>query len=159
MYWGGGADQLAFSVGGVEALRIQEEGTTDSEIIVNGSLELTEQLLDENGNTGNEGEVLTATPTGTEWKSPQIIAMGKYNPGGTNNFQGALVSGSAGNYTVTLINTPSDADYIIQLTVEDTFTINFANQTLNTFDVIITKTEGGAIGSPLPKWFFTISDF
>ncbi|MEH6762843.1 MAG: hypothetical protein V7687_16895, partial [Maribacter arcticus] len=59
-----------------------------------------------------------------------------------------------------ILNNPiASADYIIQLTVENTYTINFANQTADTFDVIITKTEGGAIGSPLPQWFFTISDF
>ena len=159
MFWGGVADELGFSVGGIEALRIRDEGTTDSEIIAYGSFELTEQLLDENGNTGNVGEILTATSTGTEWKSPQIVAMGKYNPGGSNNLQGAAVSGSAGNYTVTLNNPIVTADYIIQLTVESTYTINFANQTPASFDVIITKTDGSALGSPLPQWFFTISDF
>ncbi|MEH6748601.1 MAG: hypothetical protein V7670_17375, partial [Maribacter arcticus] len=159
MFWGGAADQLAFSVGGNEALRIREEGTTDSEIVINGSLELTEQLLDENGNTGNEGDVLRATSTGTEWSAPQIVAMGKYVPSSANNLQGATVTGSAGNYQVILNNPIASADYIIQLTVENTYTINFANQTADTFDVIITKTEGGAIGSPLPQWFFTISDF
>jgi hypothetical protein len=159
MFWGGAADELAFSVGGVEALRIRDEGTTDSELVVNGSLELTEQLIDETGATGNTGDILTATATGVEWKEPAVVAMGKYNPSAADNLQNATVTGAAGNYQVTLTTPIASADYIIQLTVESTYTINFANQTANTFDVIITKTDGTALGSPLPQWFFTVSDF
>ena len=159
MFWGGAADQLGFSAGGQEVLRIRESVGNGLEIIATGTLELTDQLIDETGAAGNVGDVLTATATGTEWKAPQIVAMGKYNPSAANNLQGATVTGSAGNYQVTLSNPITSADYIIQLTVEATYTINFANQTANTFDVIITKTDGTALGSPLPQWFFTISDF
>lgn len=153
------ADELAFNAGAERILLLKQSGTNGLEITADGSLTLAEQLIDETGNSGNEGDVLTATTTGTRWSSPQIVAMGKYNPSATNNPQGATVGGSAGNYQVRL-NTPiASADYIIQLTVESTYTINFANQTSNTFDVIITKTDGTAIGSPLPQWFFTVSDF
>ncbi|WP_419212358.1 hypothetical protein ACNR9Q_16695 [Maribacter sp. X9] len=158
MFWGGAADQLAFSVGGNEAVRIKEEGTTDSEIVINGSLELTEQLLDEKGNTGNAGDVLTATSTGTEWKSPQIIAMGKANGANsihTNGIQS--ISGGSGSNTVNFTSPRPDADYIIQLTVEGDNRIYITSQTTNGFTVEIRNNDFDNL--VVANWYFTISDF
>ena len=158
MFWGGAADQLGFSVGGIEALRIRDEGTTDSELVVNGSLELTEQLLDENGATGNVGDVLIATATGTEWREPAVVAMGKANGAIDTKTNGASVSGSLGSYTVTF-NTPrADADYIVQLTLIGGSNIIFVTgQTAGSFTVEIRDRNTNAL--TVAEWFFTVTDF
>ncbi len=157
IFWGGIADQLGFSVGGIEALRIRDEGTTDSELIVNGSLELTEQVLDENGNTGNAGNILTATATGTEWTEPSVIAMGKLNGGNTIRESGGTVSGNAGEYTVTLDNARPNANYVVQLTVFGDNRIYLTNQTANTFSIEIRDNSTNSL--VIADWFYTILDF
>lgn len=159
MYWGGGADQLGFSVGGNEALRIREEGTTDSELVVSGSLELTEQLIDENGNTGNSGDVLKATPTGTEWSEPSVVAMGKVNGGNSVNVNGVTVSGSgiAGTISVNFLIPRPDTDYIIQLTVVGDNRIFVTGQTVGNFNVEIRDRATNNL--VVAEWFFTVLDF
>ena len=158
MYWGGAADQLGFSVGGIEALRIRDEGTTDSELIVYGSLELTERLLDENGSPGNEGEVLTATTTGTEWKEPQIFAMGKANGANSINISGIQsISGGGGINTVNFTSPRVDAEYIIQLTVVGNNRIYVTSQATDGFTIEIRDDLSNNLVTA--NWYFTLSDF
>ncbi|MGJ8714715.1 MAG: beta strand repeat-containing protein [Maribacter stanieri] len=158
MYWGGAADQLGFSVGGIEALRIRDEGTTDSELIVYGSLELTERLLDENGSPGNEGEVLTATTTGTEWKEPQIFAMGKANGANSINISGIQsISGGGGINTVNFTSPRVDAEYIIQLTVVGNNRIYVTSQATDGFTIEIRDALSNNLVTA--NWYFTLSDF
>uniref|UniRef100_UPI0026189F6F hypothetical protein n=1 Tax=uncultured Maribacter sp. TaxID=431308 RepID=UPI0026189F6F len=159
MFWGGAADELGFSVGGVEALRIRDEGTTDSELVVNGSIELTEQLLDENGNSGNVDDILTATGTGTEWKEPTVVAMGKANGGNSIKRKGVTIGGSALTDTirVTFDNPRPDNDYTIQLTVLGDNRIYVKAQTTNYFDITIKENSTGNF--VVANWYFTILDF
>ncbi len=61
------ADEIGLTVGGFEALRIDEETTGNTVVIVNQTLDLDGPVLDENDLPGIAGQVLTATATGTEW--------------------------------------------------------------------------------------------
>jgi len=63
------ADQLGFSAGGQEVLRLEESVANGLEIIANGSLELEAELVDIAGNSGTAGQVLTSTGTGVEWSA------------------------------------------------------------------------------------------
>ena len=156
--WSPAGDELSFSAGGQEVLRLSESVGNGLEIIAEGSLELTEQLLDENGSPGNAGEVLTATTTGTEWKSPQIIAMGKANGANSININGIQsISGGAGVNTVNFVSARIDADYIIQLTVEGNNRIYVTSQTVNGFTVEIRNAITDNLATT--NWFFTVSDF
>ncbi|WP_036156097.1 beta strand repeat-containing protein [Maribacter forsetii] len=151
-------DQLGFSVGGLETLLLKESVGNGLEIIAEGSLELTEQLLDQNGSPGNEGQILTATTTGTEWKEPQIFAMGKANGANSININGIQsISGGSGISTVNFSSPRIDSDYIIQLTVVGNNRIFVTSQTINGFTVEIRD----AITDNLvtANWYFTLSDF
>ncbi|WP_282075910.1 beta strand repeat-containing protein [Maribacter aquivivus] len=151
-------DQLGFSVGGLETLLLRESVGNGLEIIAEGSLELTEQLLDENGSQGNEGEVLTATTTGTEWKEPQIFAMGKANGANSINISGIQsISGGSGISNVNFASPRVDADYIIQLTVVGNNRIYVTSQTINGFTVEIRDALSDNLVTA--NWYFTLSDF
>lgn len=153
-----GADELTFVVGALPAMIITDESTTDSEILLNGSLELTEQLLDETGNAGTSGQVLTSTSTGTEWKNPAVLFMGKAN--GANSLTPApniSIGGGAGVNTVTFTNPMPDANYIIQLTVQGDFRIYITNQTVNGFTV--ETFDNNTMMLDVATWHFTVLDF
>ncbi|WP_405413400.1 beta strand repeat-containing protein [Maribacter sp. Asnod1-A12] len=151
-------DQLGFSAGGQEVLLLKESAGNGLEIIAEGSLELTEQLLDRNGSPGNEGEILSATTNGTEWKEPQIFAMGKANGGNSINISGIQsISGGSGINTVNFITPRVDEDYIIQLTVLGNNRIYVTSQTIDGFTVEIRNATTGNL--EVANWFFTVSDF
>ena len=59
-------DQLSFTAGGVEAVRI-EEVAGSSKVTIKETLELDAKLLDENDLAGTNGQILSATATGTRW--------------------------------------------------------------------------------------------
>ncbi|NRT12883.1 hypothetical protein [Flavobacterium sp. 14A] len=61
------ADELAFSVGGYEALLIDEPTVGVTKVIVNQTLELEGPVLDEANSPGTVGQVLSATAAGTSW--------------------------------------------------------------------------------------------
>lgn len=60
------ADEIGFSVGGFEALRIEEDAD-DTNVIVNQSLQLNNLLLDKDGESGAAGQILSSTGTQTDW--------------------------------------------------------------------------------------------
>ncbi|MDF4223505.1 hypothetical protein PXC01_18030 [Maribacter sp. M208] len=60
------ADEIGFSVGGFEALRIEEDAD-DTNVIVNQSLQLNNLLLDKDGESGTAGQILSSTGTQTDW--------------------------------------------------------------------------------------------
>ncbi len=151
------ADQIGFSVGGFEALRIEEPSTGNTNVIVSQSLELSELLLDENGTQGNVGDVLTATVTGTQWADPVVLAMGKLQGGNTIREDGGTVSGAGGAYTITLDNARPTADYIIQLAVEGDNRIYITAQTVNSFSVEIKDNGTGNLTTA--DWHYTVLDF
>jgi hypothetical protein len=61
-----GPDGIGISVGGQEALRM-EEAAGNTNVIVFESLELNNLLLDKDGDTGNAGQILSSTGTQTDW--------------------------------------------------------------------------------------------
>ena len=63
------ADELGFSVGGIEAIKIDEPTLGNTVVIIKQALELEGQLLDSNGDSGTAGQTLTSTVTGTDWTS------------------------------------------------------------------------------------------
>ncbi|WP_343487730.1 hypothetical protein [Allomuricauda sp. d1] len=149
-------DQLGIVTGGLEAVNIREIGN-DTETTINGSLELTEQLLDENGNTGNAGDVLTATTTGTEWKEPSVVAMGKANGANSIRVSGATVTGGGGINVVSLTTARPTDDYIIQLTVEGDNRIYVTSQNPGNFTVEIRNNVTNFL--IVTEWHFTVLDF
>ncbi|SFJ58442.1 hypothetical protein, partial [Olleya namhaensis] len=62
------ADEIGFTVGGVEALNIDETSGATT-VTINETLDLDGPVLDENDLPGTPGQVLTATATGTVWAS------------------------------------------------------------------------------------------
>ena len=60
------ADEIGFSAGGIEALRIEED-SDDTNVIVNQSLQLNNLLLDKDGESGAAGQILSSTGTQTDW--------------------------------------------------------------------------------------------
>ncbi|MEE1973909.1 hypothetical protein, partial [Maribacter flavus] len=60
------ADEIGFSVGGEEALRIEEEGG-NTNVTIFQSLTLDNLLLDKDGDAGTPGQILSSTGTETDW--------------------------------------------------------------------------------------------
>lgn len=61
------ADEIAFDVGGIQALRIDEPTLGNTNVIVNQSLQLNNLLLDKDGESGAAGQILSSTGTQTDW--------------------------------------------------------------------------------------------
>lgn len=61
------ADELGFSVGGIEALKLDEPTTGNTVVVVNQTLELQGKLLDTSNSAGTAGQILSSTATGTSW--------------------------------------------------------------------------------------------
>ncbi len=174
------ADEIGFSVGGIEALNI-DETSDNTTVTIREKLKLEGTLEDINNSTGTAGQVLTSTGTGTAWQTPAVIAMGKVDVNATaeiaNGVSAAgVVRNSVGNYTVNLSTSIPSADYIIQTTVFNTsnnlITIKVIDQQANQFTVQITSaTNTSTDSSGLPHshtitnspidsaWYFTITDF
>ncbi|MBT8256607.1 MAG: hypothetical protein KJO23_08705, partial [Bacteroidia bacterium] len=71
-----GSDQLAFSTGNSEAVRISNTRTT-----INGELELNQELIDVNNQAGTAGQILSSTGTGVDWiDAPSGGAVQANNP-------------------------------------------------------------------------------
>ncbi|MDP2527675.1 beta strand repeat-containing protein [Maribacter dokdonensis] len=166
------ADEIAFTVGGIEAMKI-EETSSDTSVIINETLELEGAILDENDSPGTAGQVLTSTATGTEWVNSMspIKAIGKISAAGgvTKATAGVTVTRiSVGYYRVTLpTGAVSDADYIIQLTQpgrggagNDDPGISYSNQTANSFEVIIGDNDNGGTDRSRfdSEFMFTVLD-
>ncbi|CAG2534018.1 hypothetical protein MAR621_03821, partial [Maribacter dokdonensis] len=166
------ADEIAFSVGGIEAMKI-EETSSDTSVIINETLELEGAILDENDSPGTAGQVLTSTATGTEWVNSMspIKAIGKISAAGgvTKATAGVTVTRiSVGYYRVTLpTGAVSDADYIIQLTQpgrggagNDDPGISYSNQTATSFEVIIGDNDNGGTDRSRfdSEFMFTVLD-
>lgn len=66
------ADEIGFSVGGIEALHI-DEITSTTTVTIREKLKLEGTLEDINNSIGTSGQVLTSTGAGTEWQTPTIV--------------------------------------------------------------------------------------
>jgi len=153
------ADEIGLSVGGIEAINI-DETSNNTTVTVRETLDLDGQVLDENDSAGTPGQVLTATPTGTTWSaaatSSPIKAFGKIASGGAivKGTSGVTVTKLAGNgrYRINLpTGIVADANYIIQLTQpgrggsgNDDPGISYNNQTTTSFEVIIGDNDNGS---------------
>ena len=124
------ADEIGFTVGGIQALRIDEIGNNTT-VTINQTLDLDGQVLDENDAPGTPGQVLTATATGTVWAS--------------GNDADADATNELGVYTdVTTGNTNKIGEYQSSSTV----TVVDVNETLTSFtqDDTTTATDPTATG-------------
>tara|TARA_R110002051_G_scaffold19718_1_gene54929 strand:- start:366 stop:4301 length:3936 start_codon:yes stop_codon:yes gene_type:complete len=63
------ADEIGFSVGGEEALRMEEVGG-NTNVIIYESLQLNNLLLDKDGESGTAGQILSSTGGQTNWINP-----------------------------------------------------------------------------------------
>ncbi|PID31746.1 hypothetical protein CR970_04225 [Candidatus Saccharibacteria bacterium] len=116
---------------------------------------------------------------GTQWVSltsngsapllEGVIAFGKYNgnSGTSLSADGATVTRNAtGNYTVTFDTPAADANYIIQLTVDeptstmDDINISADNVSVNGFDVFVHEGDNGGSANNLRNrvWNYTVLD-
>lgn len=164
-------DEIAFAVGGLEAIRF-EGNASSTNVRIPHTLELDGQLLDAADSAGTTGQVLTATATGTAWATQPIRAFGKIAANGTvtKATSGITVTKLAGNghYRVNLpIGLVSDADYIIQLTQpgragagNDDPGISYSNQTASGFEVIIGDNDNGRTNRARynSEFMFTVLD-
>ena len=66
------ADEISFSVGGIEALNI-DEISNNTTVTIKQTLKLNGHILDENNSAGNTGQILSATTTGTGWVNSSTI--------------------------------------------------------------------------------------
>ncbi|OAD45078.1 hypothetical protein LPB303_09070 [Polaribacter atrinae] len=66
------ADEIRFSVGGIEALNIDEIANTTT-VTIKETLKLDGLVLDENNSAGITGQILSTTATGTNWIDASTI--------------------------------------------------------------------------------------
>ena len=66
------ADEIRFSVGGIEALNIDEIANTTT-VTIKETLKLDGRIKDKNNSTGITGQILSATNTGTNWIDASTI--------------------------------------------------------------------------------------
>jgi len=66
------ANELVFSAGGMNSMSIVNDPLYGIHMNIRSSVEIFEKLFDENGSSGNSGDVLTATSSGTQWTAISI---------------------------------------------------------------------------------------
>lgn len=167
-----GADQLAFSTGGNNALTIDNTQNVN----INKNLSVLGSYIDSNGNTGTNGQVLSSTVTGTEWidnssSSPTIItkeigyifSAGLIRGSDNNNLYNinSTITRTSGNgyYNVTFTNAhPNGADYTVTYGSENN---NIAiaqtelnSRTANGFRVFVRNRNNNRVNA---TWSFNVA--
>ncbi|WP_159086001.1 beta strand repeat-containing protein [Flavobacterium faecale] len=120
------ADEIGFTVGGVEAMKIDEPTTNNTVVIINQTLELQGSLLDTSNSAGTAGQVLSSTATGTSWIDSANGSETKVTAAGINTISGAgttaspyLITGTEVDGSVTNEINTSVASSANTLTVTD----------------------------------------
>lgn len=136
---------------------LSESVAAGLEVVANGSLELTEQLIDETGNAGNPGEVLVATATGTQWTQPNVKVWGKIANALPVKSSGiaSVANPSTGRYIILFDNPFADANYTVQLSVVGNHRIYVEVQNNNSLEIEI-RDEAGVLSNA--DFFVTIID-
>lgn len=156
--WRDQADELVFSAGGEEGLRLEEDGG-DVAAILSASLELQEELIDLNNSAGNNGQVLSsATVSGQKG----VVWV---NQGAGPAAKGRVVNSAAstptsGLHSVTFPTALSTDQYIINLTAEavsEPIFINVVSQSTTGFTVKITEFNGTILTNlQIATWHYII---
>lgn len=153
--WRDQADELAFSAGGVEGFRI-EENSMNVNAIFAASMELESTLIDVNNQAGTAGQILSSTATGVDWIDAPEGPAYKAKLTTTETTLGT------GLHTVTFPTPLANNQYIINLTVEEVTAaspifISVTNQTAAGFTVRITELVTGSV-NPVSNatWHYTV---
>lgn len=156
--WRDDADELVFSAGGQEILRLEENpgtpGTIDA--IVSGRLNIKSALRDKDDNTGETGQVLSSTATGVDWID---LPEGPVYKAKINSSETAPTTGL---HEVTFTDDLSTDQYVINLSVEEAnpgipIFISVVSQTIAGFTVRITELNGGAANTVSnATWHYTV---
>ncbi len=132
---------------------------------VGGNLRVDGRYLDSGGDAGTPGQLLSATPAGTDWVSPSAAsspfhALGKISGSTAFQAQNVLaISGiGVGDYRVFFSNAASSPNYVIHVSLLNTgpATIAVTDQSVSGFDVNIYDLDGNPIDG---VWFFSVIDF
>ncbi|SMG36742.1 bZIP transcription factor [Arenibacter troitsensis] len=105
------ADEIGFSAGGLEILRLQESVGNGLEIIATGSLELNNELRDINNNAGTPGQILSSTGTGVDWIDPPTASGTGSISSGTLDVTGGT-NAAFTNVTIDIANDAITSDMI-----------------------------------------------
>ncbi|AKA35750.1 beta strand repeat-containing protein [Flagellimonas lutaonensis] len=159
------ADEIGFSVGGFEALRIDEPTTGNTNVIINQSLELGGVLLDADGDLGTNGQVLSATATGTtDWITPaggtSTLNNGQIFIGdNSNNPVGQTIGGDAtlaNDGTLTIANNAITSAKILDGDVQNVDIATDAVTSANILDASILAADlsdmGATTTGQIIKW-------
>ncbi|SDX51666.1 hypothetical protein SAMN05444411_106120 [Lutibacter oricola] len=179
------ADEIGLTVGGIEALNIDETSNSTT-VTIKETLKLDGDVLDSNGDAGTAGQVLSSTVSGTDWvdapAAPSltieketigyVFAAAQIQGNGTNLFKiGCSVSRTAvGRYTVTFDNAhPNGAAYDISFgaQVENAnnrrdsriVSVETGSQTANGFNVLVLTGDNGTTADVFVDevWYFNTS--
>ena len=159
------ANQLAFSAGSSEAMRISNPGNT--RVTITDELELNQELLDKDAEAGTSGQILSSTGTGVDWidapSTSPVIAMGKVDAAAIAERVNSAVSDvdntATGIYQVFLAAPRPTNEYIIQLSLFNAgagYSIEVVSQSINSFDVQIYDDTNSLANA---SWYFTVLDF
>jgi len=120
------ADQIGFSVGGIQALRIEEPSIGVNKVVINQSLELDGPIIDYNDATGAPGNILTvnAAGTGVEWSVSTGSSGIDADP--------LKFTGDGG---ATQLSIATDAIGTAELATNAVVTTNIANETILSEDI------------------------
>lgn len=116
------ADEIGFTVGGIEAINI-DETSGSTKVTINETLELNGAILDINNSPGTNEQILssTGTGTGTEWKNLIAAEVDNQITTGTNGgvylgptvYTGSFIINSSGTVTInTLPFQPSQITFV-----------------------------------------------
>ncbi|RRQ47796.1 hypothetical protein DZC72_15645 [Maribacter algicola] len=136
------ADEIGFAVGGVEALRMEEDGG-NTNVTIFQSLTLDNLLLDKDGDAGTPGQILSSTGTQTDWIDAPT--------GGTVNTDATLTGDGQTGTPLSIADNSINSARIADGTIANEDIAANAIETANILDANVTeaKIAPGADGEVL----------